>query len=318
MTRIHVCLSWYREDPVWLVEMVESVAPFAASVTAIDGPYPLLEYEQDTSTLAEYAAIRDTCHAHGMDAHFLAPGPLSEVEKRTVMFREAARQAANTDDWLLVMDSDELVTGVDVDGLRQALGESPYLAAECTYRHRPNTRGDEPFRKLFRALPGIYLEGTHFVYAVHYRGDTHYLWHSSRGVYRRQPVPATDVCSLLTVSHRPEPKTARREQQRTYYRARERVGIESVGRVRRKAPPTLKPLTEFGVKPMAGDKVRIRMLVIPAGEYPGRESGQEYDVSQAEALRLLNLRHAEAVAVVPSQRAERRPRGRVAKAEKRG
>jgi hypothetical protein len=232
--RIHALCSWYQENPEHLSEMVASVAPLVDSVVAVDGPYPLYPHNGETSSDAEYEALRSACEAHGLECHLYSPGALPEVDKRAFMFEAALSVSTPHEDWFLIMDGDmTLDPGVDVLRAREFLSETSCDVAEVTfaelaYKSDNTFISANRFRSLFRALPGLTVEGTHWLYVVPREdGSRRFLWHSPAGW--SSPEPALDLSGDVCLVHRPHVRERERIKNRAaYYDRRDTAAAERV------------------------------------------------------------------------------------------
>lgn len=239
--KIWALCSWYDEKPEHLREMVESVAPLVDGVIAVDGAYALYPHARATSHPAQTMAIVNACKAHGLGyrVHLpAAPWQGNEVEKRAFMFELALRVADPMRDWLLIMDGDMLLDdGVDVATTRAALeatechvGEVTFgeLAYGAAHPSQSATIHATRFRSLFRAVPGLTVEGTHWIYTVpEFEGRRLMLWHGIDGWH--SPEPAIDLMASVCLLHRPHGREVERTRNRArYYERREQACAERV------------------------------------------------------------------------------------------
>lgn len=174
--RIIALLSWYEEPAPWLAECVASAAKLCDHLVAVDGPYvefpgamrkPASSPEQAETLLrtANGAGIGCTIH---VPRH---PWWGNEVEKRDYMF-QLALTIAGDDDWFLRIDADEHLSEVPAD-TRDLLAATEHDVAEVMIWENagqvPGGFGggigdyQQPFRCLFRAIPGIRIEQAHYV-----------------------------------------------------------------------------------------------------------------------------------------------------------
>jgi hypothetical protein len=202
-------LSWFDEDPVHLQELVESLGAHGDvdHLAAVDGPYRLYPptRARPRSSAREYKALRDTCmnNQMGLTVH-TAPTAWrgNEVEKRTFMFRLGHAIAEPYDDWLWVIDADEVV--VRAAGLRETLEQTDLDVGSLLEAENGTPQRRE--RRLFRAHPkGISVERAHFYYR---NGDGDVLWGP-----RQVPSVPLDV----EVFHRPLARSAERNAARNGY-----------------------------------------------------------------------------------------------------
>ena len=235
---IHALLSWYEESPGWLAATIASVnRAGVTSIIALDGAYGL--YEGRARSGAEQAhAITETCHALNMDLTIRRPRDKwvgNEIEKRTALFR-LADSVAQADDWYWVIDADEVVTDCLTD-LPARLTAAAEDVAICTLWERSDPHvnenverlarqfemaetGTSPLRCLFRATPGIRVQGNHFTYLT---PDDRALW----GGPGMDLEPALDLTAEVRIEHKTKHRSLARTRDRlTYYETRGRTRAE--------------------------------------------------------------------------------------------
>lgn len=230
--RILVLLSFYDERPEWLSACVASCAKFADHVVAVDGAYGLYPDGAPASPAGQAEAIWHTAGALGMGVTLLAPQTVwagNEVHKRSTMFALAETIAAS-DDWYFVMDADQVVSDVRCD-LKARLEATDLDAGEVMFwchreQHDPQER---PFvspmlerqgavRVLFRAIPGLRVQGRHYQYVT---PDGRILW----GDYPTER--AEDLQDDIHIEHRCHLRDlGRAKAARDYYRRRDELKIE--------------------------------------------------------------------------------------------
>lgn len=237
--KIWALLSWYDEQPGHLREMVESVAPLVDGVIAVDGAYALYPNAKPESSREEHLAIVQAASECGLERWILNPGRPwigGEVRKRAAMFHYALSKATPHEDWFLIMDGDMLLddNSVNVQEARAALENTPADVAEVTfaelaYGSSTHTVHCSGFRSLFRALPGLTVEGTHWIYTVPDEtrpAKRRFLWHPVGGHSAEKALDLRDCVRLL---HRPHVRDAERVKSRQeYYVAREQARAEVV------------------------------------------------------------------------------------------
>lgn len=182
-------LNWYEEDPAWLAECVASAARLCDHLIAVDGPYarfpgalrkPFSGTEQADVILRTAAGAGMGCTIHQSRQPWWGGKWGGEVEKRDFMFKLGA-SFATPEDWFFRIDADEVLTHIPI-GVRDLLEHSPYHVAEVTLWEREasghigelvDTVNDyqQPFRCLFRALPGIRIEQTHYTVTAEVDGE---------------------------------------------------------------------------------------------------------------------------------------------------
>lgn len=230
--RVWGLLSWYDERPDWLTQAVESVAPLVDGVIAVDGPYPLTAHDSNASPREQAAALTEACEKHGLEFHLHAPGALAEVDKRAYMFRVALSAADPMRDWFLILDGD-MWMGAESwpERARWHLEHAEHHVAEITFHNLdPQIDGNpkvRAFRSLFRAIPGLTVDGNHATYTVpDFEGERLLMW---QAIGDRQPVPALNLSSHIHLYHRPHLRDQPRQALRVnYYDRRATANIESV------------------------------------------------------------------------------------------
>jgi hypothetical protein len=242
--KIWALCSHYDEDPKHLTEMVESLAPLCDGLVAVDGAYALYpSARRESPARASLALTEAVCDA-GLRYSLYAPHKPwdgGEVEKRGFMFEHALTRATPYEDWFLIMDGDMMLGDCDPEAARAALAETDCEAGEVTfaelaYGSSTHTIHATGFRSLFRAVPGLTVEGTHWLYVVPDEtrpSGRRFLWHGITGntpnVWRHPPEPAVDVRDHITLLHRPHVRSRERVAARSeYYANRERAVAERV------------------------------------------------------------------------------------------
>lgn len=243
--RIWALLSWYDESPAHLREMVESVAPLVDGVVAVDGAYALYPGAEATSPPGQATALQSACDAADLElivARPAEPWAGGEVEKRAAMFARALLAAYPFEDWFIIMDGDMLLGPCDVAAAREELEATDLDVAQIEFAEL--ARGSSthhinltPFRSLFRAVPGLTVEGTHWLYNV--PDDTRpsgrrFMWHGivkpdDPREFEHAPEPALDLREHVRLLHRPHDREPARVRARDgYYQKRELAVAERV------------------------------------------------------------------------------------------
>lgn len=173
-------LNWYEEDPAWLAECVASAARLCDHLIAVDGPYAAFPgaLKKSFSGTEQVDVIARTAAGAGMGCTIhQSRQPWwggkwgGEVEKRDFMFKLGASFASN-EDWFFRIDADEVLTHVPRD-VRDRLAETEHHVAALTIWEREASRHigelvdtqndyESPLRCLFRNLPGLRIEQTHY------------------------------------------------------------------------------------------------------------------------------------------------------------
>ena len=237
--RVIGLLSWYSESAVWLAATVASAAKCCDHIVAVDGAYFLYPEGRNRSSSEQAAIITDVAAAHGMGVTVHTPSTVwegNEVEKRSFMFR-LAETIAESGDWYLVLDGDEVILDVPSD-FKQRLAATDLEAGEVTFWEHQDPQQDSklaaaarqfewsghhryPIRTLFRAIPGLKVETNHYTYVT---PDGRQLWGNDT---QKEQVPALD-CRDLLIEHRTHLRDlARRADAQRYYKTRDAAGIEA-------------------------------------------------------------------------------------------
>lgn len=176
--KVIALLNYYQENPAWLAECVASTAKLCDHIIAVDGPYAgfpgALRKPYSGSEQAD-AIIHAAAGAGMGHTHFCLREPWwgdewgGEVAKRDFMFK-LGLTFANAGDWFLRIDADESLAHVPHDA-RERLAASKHDVAEVTIWTRGDEDYESPFRCLFRAIPGIRIEQTHFTVTAPVNGD---------------------------------------------------------------------------------------------------------------------------------------------------
>lgn len=225
MTRIIGLLSWYDEQPSWLHKAILSCDGIIDHLIALDGAYSLFPHPKAASPPNQKAAINAAGNAIGATVEIITPDEPwqgNETQKRTQLFRHGDETAEPGKDWFLILDADERVTTCPPD-LHEQLEMTPFDVAQVTFNEpQPNGKVKSyPIPILFRANPGIYVEGDHYTYRT---TDGRYLW-GNANLRRLEPRHLTSV-EVLHLTHQRQAR--RHNQQYAYYRKRDKTGLEAL------------------------------------------------------------------------------------------
>jgi hypothetical protein len=214
------CLSWYDEQPAWLAELVASLTRAGAThIVAVDGAYVLYPGAQPRSPSEQAHAIIGTAAGVGIGATVHAPSLSwigNETEKRRWMFSAAALIAESLEDWLLVIDADELID--TASGLLEALQRTDLDVAEVLLG---SAAGWAPARRLFRAQRDpIVVWRRHCLYQTR---DGSVLWDQANP---GQQVPAESIWDVRIRHRHDERDQGRQDRQRTYCERRDELKVE--------------------------------------------------------------------------------------------
>ena len=219
--KVYALLSFFDENPEHLRECVTSCAKVADHVVAVDGRYALYPDTRVRSPVSNANAIRGACAKAGLGLTLHTPNaPYAggEVEKRAFMFR-LAEGLTTPDDWYLIVDGDMLVHQVS-DQARDILASANYPdTGEVLWQDIGpwgTPSNGHRFRSFFRALRGLTVRDTHWLYMCGNR----YMWHVPSGDIATEP--ALDLIQHVTLHHRRHDRSEERDaRQDAYYKARE-------------------------------------------------------------------------------------------------
>jgi len=258
--KLHAILCWYDESPTWLAGCVASLSRIGVDhVIAVDGRYPHFKMGAPTnSRIDEVDAITSTAIGCGMAVtmHRLLE-PVTEAQKRSIAFG-LLNATAKLDDWVLVIDADEMVIDGD-ESLKTELSEldASIFTASCFVANaldpyaRPETDNDVSEKtlelhqkfpitsefvsaqsRLWRVMRDMRVEGTHSSYTGVDRDGARWNLRPDIGGANLKGMPRTDIARLdssLTIQHRKNHRTVeRRELKKAYYDLRDELGIERV------------------------------------------------------------------------------------------
>jgi hypothetical protein len=233
--RIFALLSWYDEEPEHLKRCVKSLAGFADVLVALDGAYATFPDAKPASSFVQRWALTDAVYESGLSYKTTEPyHPWeSEVQKRATLFELGRRAGATPDDWFLIIDADMSLAEFKPEA-RGVLEATDLSVAEVRWHDvqindvRCSTYS---FRSMFRALPGLTVERTHYLYTVPLDGgycNRRFLWHMPDGHISDER--ALDLTEYVTLHHyNSSREPGRRSRALAYYRARDEAGLESKG-----------------------------------------------------------------------------------------
>lgn len=230
--RLVAVLSWWQEDPAWLMDTVRSLAlAHVDALVAVDGSYPHHPGATARSEPEQGAAIMAAAQQADIGCTLFRPPALwaSECEKRSVAFEMAEHWMP---DWLLVIDSDEVILTAPTD-LKARLEASDRDCAEVASLEQPSTvhgaevegasmpqiamsRWVKPRRCLFRAIPGLRV------------GDAHYdyLTPDGRNLWGDGDEPALSIRDMVVDHRKGRRDPGRLAASQAYYTARDEAGVE--------------------------------------------------------------------------------------------
>lgn len=209
-------LAWYDEAPAWLYNAIRSLEKLPAQhLIAIDGAYQLYPEGKARSHIDQYAAIHDAAAAAGIGCTVHTPHTVwrgNEVEKRSKLFQLGDQVADPNQTWFFVLDADEVITAAP-DDLHAQLAATSLDVAAVTFSepHPTLKRRDYPMPVVFRAIPGIRVDGNHFTYVT---PDGRYLWGNATV---EDLEPRLDLTQTLRLEHLTHYRDRTRAQAATLY-----------------------------------------------------------------------------------------------------
>lgn len=229
--RIHACVAWFDEDPRWLAATVASLAKIADHVVAVDGAYFLYPQGRASSGGEQAETVVSVCASLGLACTLHIPDGVwmgNEVEKRNAYVRLAAGFGTVGEDWLLVIDSDEVVSFAS-PLTRRDLEETSLHVAEIGYWSTDEIRNwAGRSRRFYRLLDGLKYGPTHFtVQGVDPDMNTT-IFVNGRGESYGEPLEAAlDLSSQVRVEHKHSQRaTVRNVAALEYARMRESTDAE--------------------------------------------------------------------------------------------
>ncbi|WPH57636.1 hypothetical protein [Mycobacterium phage WXIN] len=225
--RIVGLLSWYEESPAWLAECVASAARLCDHLIAVDGPYaafpgalkkPYSGTEQADTILRTAAGAGMGCTIHSSRQPWWGERWGGEVQKRDFMFKLG--QAFTTEsDWFLRIDADEVLTDIPSDARTRLVATDLNVAEVMIWEREAGGHVAElvdtvndyqsTFRCLFRAIPGIRIEQTHYTVTAPVDGRRVVL----NGLHQE---PAEELWDIR-LEHRTHQRTASRQRLKREY-----------------------------------------------------------------------------------------------------
>lgn len=251
--KVIAALSWFEESPIWLSSLVSSTVGLVDHFVAVDGAYFLYpdSIKHPVSGPEQAEAIIQTAKALGMGATVHIPtGPWmgNETEKRTFLFQLANLHATPGDDWLFVVDGDDIVNRVPAD-TKDRLAATPHDVAEVglwwreDWEHSPKRIAEARWmasgdgmpdewsvhhRALVRANPTLRCGYAHQIYEIGYPGEPA---RRLRGQVDDDmtPLEAAEDLTDLRVEHRHAFRNpARMRASERYYKRRVELGVEAL------------------------------------------------------------------------------------------
>lgn len=254
MTKIIGILSWFDESPTWLAATISSMAKICDHVVAIDGRYKLFDDPRIVSSMAEHDAVWNAARGSqvGLTLHIPTRPWNNEMEKRTHAFKLAELVATPYEDWVFVLDADEVLTESlpkqrvldELDTARsQDVSTVTVTLRDVADPHANEQRTrygqalpvdhvvDCRIPRLFRAYKNLRVVGYHYNYVGDdENGNPVELWGNDEACEHRKPWAC--FTTDLVVEHRHIQRAAIRKKRRAqYYRDRDECGLETTDKL---------------------------------------------------------------------------------------
>jgi len=239
--KVVALISWWEEDPSWLAATVSSAAKLCDHVVAVDGAYALMPGGTARSEPTQAEVVLRTCDALGMGCTIVRPKDVwhgNEVEKRTFCFAECRNVVTPGEDWIIVLDGDDVLTDVP-DDTRMRLELTDMDVAEVLLWDRETWTKDETAaaaremelpphsiqkqRRIFRAADEIVVAGAHFCYQARHGDKTSWYW----GTHSHGLTPSLTLHEVR-IEHRTKHRDKwRKRQAQDYYERRNALRAET-------------------------------------------------------------------------------------------
>lgn len=239
--KVVALISWWEEDPSWLAATVSSAAKLCDHVVAVDGAYSLMPGGTARSEPTQAEVVLRTCDALDMGCTIVRPKDVwhgNEVEKRTFCFAECRNVVTPGEDWIIVLDGDDVLSQVP-DDTRMRLELTDMDVAEVVLWDRETWVKEETAaaareielpphstqaqRRIFRAADEIVVAGAHYCYHARHGDKTSWYW----GTQAHDLTPALPLHGVM-IEHRTKHRDRwRRSQAQDYYQRRNALNIET-------------------------------------------------------------------------------------------
>lgn len=238
--KIHGILSWYDESPTWLAACVASMARVCDHVIAVDGRYAMFQADSAASPPEQAEAIVETAAGAGIPLTLHVPTePFfgGEVEKRNLTLKLAAAVGEPMTDWVFICDADCYVIEASEHLKADLARTEEHAASVMVEEHMDHADPDfsvdvaktlslpstwrSPVTLLYRLLPEMSYQGTHYSLGGTIDGRRVWLWGHPKAVG-----PA-DLRQGIVIKHRNVERPKRRQEQAaSYYARRDSSGVE--------------------------------------------------------------------------------------------
>jgi hypothetical protein len=245
--KVWACLSWYDENPRWLAQTVASLAGFADHVIAVDGAYALYPGGRRSSGGEQAETIQAVAAQSGLGCTIHVPQTTwqgNEVEKRNAYLRIAGALGTVDEDWLFVIDADEVLTDVspmaraDVQASEALSGEVDRWTTDemrCDYGRVP---------RLYRLLEHMEYGPTHFTLGGDLATGERVFLYGRGSAFDEEFVTPDDFTSQLRMEHKHHLRAMTRNlRMREYSDFRNRYDIEGWSKPNNKLDGMVHPQT---------------------------------------------------------------------------
>lgn len=253
--KLHALLCFYDAPQSWLAATVASLAKIGVdNLIAVDGRFEHFEGETVNSHFKQIETINLVCESLGMGLTMIQPQEPwygehgGEVAKRNFMFKIAETIGEKFEDWLFIIDDDEVI----IEGspiVKRELEEAVYDVgmARMVVKNDPlssdqdkevqiartiatNTLVGDQQTRFFRIMDNMTVEYAHYIYTANNReGDKVEL----RGVvWAREELGLKHAeiqmpQAMPVIEHRFMFRDAyRRSTKKNYYDLRDDIGLE--------------------------------------------------------------------------------------------
>lgn len=239
--KVVALISWWEEDPSWLAATVSSAAKLCDHVVAVDGAYGLMPGGTARSEAMQAETVLRTCDALDMGCTIVRPKDVwlgNEVEKRTFCFAEVRNVVTPGQDWIIVLDGDDVLSDVPED-TRMKLELTDRNVAEVTLWDRQTWVREETAaaareldlpphsqqtqRRIFRAADEITVAGAHFCYRARHGDTCEWYWGT-----RDHGLAESLLLHEVRIEHRTKHRDKwRKGQAQDYYERRNALKAET-------------------------------------------------------------------------------------------
>jgi hypothetical protein len=239
--KVVALISWWEESPSWLAATVSSAAKLCDHVVAVDGAYSLMPGGTARSEPTQAETVLRTCDALDMGCTIVRPKDTwagNEVEKRTFCFAECRNVVTPGEDWIIVLDGDDVLTQVPEDTRtkleltdkdvaqvvlwdRETWVNEETAAAAVQFELPPHSTQQQ--RRIYRAAEEIVVAGAHYCYQARNGDQTSWYW----GTNDHDLTPALALHDVR-IEHRTKHRDKwRKGQANEYYERRNALNIET-------------------------------------------------------------------------------------------